>query len=47
MTFDEAIDNAARVLSAAEATCHTVKELDEVAQSWIALAGLIRERENS
>lgn len=48
MTFDEAIGNAARLLQEAEmevTNLPRMERLEKLADSWISIANLIRERE--
>lgn len=47
MTFDQALANAARLLQAAEAETNLalMERLEKLADSWISIANLIRERE--
>lgn len=47
MTFDEAIANAARLLHNAETETNLamMERLEKLADSWISIANLIRERE--
>lgn len=49
MTADEAIENAARLLRAAETETNlaTMERLDELATSWLAMANLLMERERA
>lgn len=47
MTFEEAIANAARILIHAEGETNLahMERLEKLADSWISMANLIRERE--
>ena len=47
MTFDEAIANAARLLRHAETETNlaAMERLEKLADSWVSIANLIRERE--
>lgn len=49
MTFDEAIGNAARLLQNAEGETNLalMERLEKLADSWISIANLIRERERT
>ncbi|MEK9524024.1 hypothetical protein MIU24_32325 [Streptomyces venezuelae] len=49
MTSAEAIDNAVRILQAAEAETNLalMERLDELASSWLAVANLLSERERA
>lgn len=49
MTFDEAVENAARVLRIAEGETNlaTMAQLVGLADSWIAIANQLRERERA
>lgn len=49
MTFDEAIANAARLLQAAELETNLamMERLEKLADSWVSIANLIRERERA
>jgi hypothetical protein len=48
VTFDQALDNAARLLAEAEletGNLPRMERLEKLADSWIAIASQIRERE--
>jgi hypothetical protein len=47
MTFEDAIANAARLLQAAEGETNlaVMERLEKLADSWVSIANLIRERE--
>lgn len=49
MTFEQAIENAARILQAAETITDLalMERYEKLADSWLSLANLIREREGA
>lgn len=49
VTFDQAISNAARLLRNAEleSDLHRMERVEKLADSWLAMAGLLTQREQA